>query len=134
MAYINKARRLQGFVAMPDGHRHIPRLHGVLNQIADDYSIDLIFAHERLSTHLLLRKNLRRLVARSDFVLCFADGQDPDIAFEAGLACGGAGAPADPGRRAPVERKDQVASNHAGQRVPDKTDRTSVELFNGRRE
>ena len=88
MAYINKLRRLQGFVAMPDGHRHIPRLHGVLNQIADDYSIDLIFAHERLSTHLLLRKNLRRLVARSDFVLCFTDGQDPDIAFEAGLAVG----------------------------------------------
>ena len=88
MAYINKLRRLQGFVAMPDGHRHIPRLHGVLNQIADDYSIDLIFAHERLSTHLLLRKNLRQLVARSDFVLCFTDGQDPDIAFETGLAFG----------------------------------------------
>jgi hypothetical protein len=35
---------------------------------------------------------------------------------------------AHPGRRAPVERKDQVASNHAGQRVPDKTDRTSVAL------
>jgi hypothetical protein len=88
MAYINKLRRLQGFVAMPDGHRHIPRLHVVLNQIAGDYSIDLIFAHERLSTHLLLRKNLRQLVARSDFVLCFTDGQDPDIAFEAGLAVG----------------------------------------------
>ena len=39
---------------------------------------------------------------------------------------------ADPGPPAPVERKDQVASNHAGPRVPDKTDRTSVELFAGR--
>jgi hypothetical protein len=88
MAYINKLRRLQGFVAMPDGHRHIPRLHGVLNQIADDYSIGLIFAHERLPTHLLLKKNLRQLVARSNFVLCFTDGRDLDIAFEARLAFG----------------------------------------------
>jgi hypothetical protein len=45
----------------------------------------------------------------------------------------GAGAPADPGRRAPVERKDLVASNQAGPRVPDKTDRTSGEPFAGRR-
>ena len=42
-----KRRRLQAFVAMPDGDRHTPRLHGLLNQIAGDYSIDLIFAHER---------------------------------------------------------------------------------------
>jgi hypothetical protein len=41
----------------------------------------------------------------------------------------GVGAPADPGRRAPVERTDQVVSRHPGQRVPDKTDRTSVGLF-----
>jgi alkanesulfonate monooxygenase SsuD/methylene tetrahydromethanopterin reductase-like flavin-dependent oxidoreductase (luciferase family) len=31
----------------------------------------------------------------------------------------GAGAPADPGRRAPVERTDQVVSRHPGQRVHD---------------
>jgi hypothetical protein len=41
----------------------------------------------------------------------------------------GVGAPADPGRRTPVERTDQVVSRHPGQRVPDKTDRTSVGLF-----
>jgi len=36
----------------------------------------------------LLRENLRQLVARSDFVLCCTDGQDRDVAFEAGLALG----------------------------------------------
>ncbi len=47
----------------------------------------------------------------------------------------GAGAPADPGRRAPVERTDQVVSRHPGQRVPDKTDRTSIGLCaTGRRQ
>jgi len=40
----------------------------------------------------------------------------------------GAGAPADPGRRAPVERTDQVVSRHPGQRAPDKTDRISIGL------
>jgi hypothetical protein len=40
----------------------------------------------------------------------------------------GAGAPADLGRRAPVERTDQVVARHPGQRVPAKTDRTSVRL------
>lgn len=50
--------------------------------------VDLIFAHERLTTHSLLIKNLHRFVAGSDFVLCFTDGQDPDVAFEAGLAFG----------------------------------------------
>jgi hypothetical protein len=88
MTSLNKRRRLQGFVAMPDGHRHTPRLHGLLNQVAGDYKIDLIFAHERLPTHSLLIKNLHRLVAGSDFVLCFTDGEDPDVAFEAGLAFG----------------------------------------------
>jgi hypothetical protein len=88
MTSLNKRRRLQGFVAMPDGNRHTPRLHDLVNQVAGDYKIDLIFAHERLPTHLLLKKNLRQLVARSDFVLCFTDGQDLDIAFEAGLAFG----------------------------------------------
>jgi hypothetical protein len=88
MASLKQQRRLQGFVAMPDGHRHTPRLHGLLNQVAGDYKIDLIFAHERLPTHLLPKKNLRQLVARSDFVLCFTDGRDLDIAFEAGLAFG----------------------------------------------
>jgi hypothetical protein len=81
-------RRLQGFVAMPDRHPYMPRLHGLLNQVSGDYRIDLVFAHERLPTHSLLIKNLHELVARSDFVLCFTDGQEPDVAFEAGLAFG----------------------------------------------
>ena len=88
MAYPNTRRRLQGFVAMPDGYRRMPRLQGLLTQIAGDFGIDLIFGHERLPTHSLLIKNLRQLVAGSDFVLCFTDGQDPDVAFEAGLAFG----------------------------------------------
>lgn len=73
---------------MPDGDRHTPRLRGLLTQVAGDYKIDLIYAHERLPTHSLLIKNLRRLVAGSDFVLCFTDGEDPDVAFEAGVALG----------------------------------------------
>jgi hypothetical protein len=83
-----KRRRLRGLVAMANGDRHTPRLRGLLNRIAGDHKIDLIFAHERLPTHSLLIKNLHRLVADSDFVLCFTDGLDPDIAFEAGLAFG----------------------------------------------
>jgi hypothetical protein len=83
-----KRRRLQGFVAMPDGGRHTPRLRGLLNRIADDYKIDLIFAHERLTTHSLLIKNLQRLVARADFVVWVTDGQDLDVSFEAGCAVG----------------------------------------------
>jgi len=59
-----------------------------MSQIAGDYSIDLIFAHERMPTHSLLINNLHGLAARSDFVLCCTDGQDPDVAFGAGLAFG----------------------------------------------
>lgn len=73
---------------MPDRSSHTPRLQSFLNQISIDYGIDLIFAHERLPTHSLLIKKLHRLVAGSDFVLCFTDGQDPDVAFEAGVAFG----------------------------------------------
>jgi hypothetical protein len=86
-----KRRRLQGLVAMPDKNGHTPRLTELLIQIVrelSDCKVDLLFAHERLPTHSLLIKNLYRLVAGSDFVLCFTDGQDPDIAFEAGLASG----------------------------------------------
>jgi hypothetical protein len=76
---------------MPDKNGHTPRLTELLIQIASVLSgrqVDLIFAHERLTTHSLLIKNLHRLVAGSDLVLCFTDGQDPDVAFEAGLAFG----------------------------------------------
>ena len=46
-----------------------------------------------------------------------------------------AGAPADPRRRASEERTDQVVSRHPGQRVPNKTDRTSIGLCaTGRRQ
>jgi hypothetical protein len=91
MTSLKKRRRLQAFVTMPDGDGHTPRIRVLLTQIVgelSDYKVDLVFAHERLPTHLLLRKTLRPLVARSDFVLCFTDGQDPDVAFEAGLALG----------------------------------------------
>lgn len=88
MTSFKKQGRLQGFVAMPDGHRHTPRLRGLLSQISGDYSLDVIFAHERLPTHSLLVKNLQQLVAHSDFVLSFTDGLDPDVAFEAGVALG----------------------------------------------
>ncbi len=51
-----------------------------------------------------------------------AGGGDPP---RRGPGRDGAGAPADAaGRPATLERKDQVAANHAGQRVPDKTDIT----------
>jgi hypothetical protein len=86
-----KRSRLQGLVAMPDKNGHTARLSELLIQIASELSgrqVDLIFAHERLTTHSLLIKNLHRLVAGSDVVLCFTDGQDPDAAFEAGLAVG----------------------------------------------
>jgi hypothetical protein len=88
MASLNKRRRLQGFVAMPDGHRHMPRLQGLLTQIADDCNIDLIFGHESLTTHSLLIKELHRLVGRADFMVCVTDGQDLDVSFEAGCAIG----------------------------------------------
>jgi hypothetical protein len=76
---------------MPDKNGHTPRLSELLIQIASELSgrqVDLIFAHERLTTHSLLIKNLHRLVAGSDFVLCCTDGEDLDVAFEAGLAVG----------------------------------------------
>ena len=48
----------------------------------------LVFAHEKVPTHFLLRRDLHRLVARADFVFCVTDGQDPDVSFQAGLAFG----------------------------------------------
>ena len=86
-----KRRQLQGIVAMPDANRQTPRVRGLLIQVASELSdckLELVFAQEKLPTHFLLRRNLRRLVARADFVLCVTDGQDPDVVFEAGLAFG----------------------------------------------
>lgn len=91
MASRKRRRRLHGFVAMSRANSETPRLRGLLAQIAreqSDYEVDLIFAHERLPTHALLIRNLHRLVARSDFVLCFTAGQNADVCFEAGLAFG----------------------------------------------
>src|SRR5436309_2475589 len=83
--------RRRGFVAVPYEHRQTPRVRRLLTQIASELSecrLDLVFADEKLPTHFLLRRNLRRLVVRSDFVLCVTDGQDPDVSFQAGLAFG----------------------------------------------
>ena len=91
MASIKKRRQFQGFVAMPDKSGHTPRLRDLLTEIASESSgckLDLIFAHESLTTHSLLIKNLHRLVARADFVVCVTDGQDVDVSFEAGCAVG----------------------------------------------
>ena len=91
MSTLTKRRQLQGVVAMPDANRQTPRVRGLLIQVASEFSdckVDLVFAHEKLPTHFLLRRNLRRLVARADFVLCVTDGQDPDVSFEVGLAFG----------------------------------------------
>src|SRR5437867_12727790 len=91
MSTVTKRRQLQGFVAMPDTNRQTSRVRELLTQVASEFSdskVELVFAHEKLPTHFLLRRNLRRLVARADFVLCVTDGQDPDVAFEAGLAFG----------------------------------------------
>src|SRR5437899_8092389 len=91
MSALTKRRRLHGFVAMPDEHRRKPRARGLLTQVASELSdckLDLVFAQEKQPTHFLLRRNLHRLVARADFVFCVTDGQDPDVAFEAGLAFG----------------------------------------------
>src|SRR5437899_8803050 len=91
MAVLTKRRRLQGFVAMPDGYRETARVRELLAQVArelSDCKLDLVFAHEKVPTHFLLRRDLHRLVARADFVFCVTDGQDPDVVFEAGLAFG----------------------------------------------
>jgi nucleoside 2-deoxyribosyltransferase len=53
-----------------------------------DPAIELIFAHERLTTHAVLVQNLRRLMAAADFVICFTDGINLNVSFEAGLAVG----------------------------------------------
>jgi hypothetical protein len=91
MASRGERRRVQGFIAVPERHGQTARVCRLLTEVASELSdcrLDLVFAQERLPTHLLLRENLRQLVARSDFVLCCTDGQDPDVAFEAGLAFG----------------------------------------------
>src|SRR2546426_9592243 len=84
-------KKLRGFVAMPDGYRETARVCELLVQVASELSgcrLDLVFAHEKVPTHFLLRRDLHRLVARADFVFCVTDGQDPDVVFEAGLAFG----------------------------------------------
>src|SRR5207249_3911427 len=84
-------KRRLGFVAVPYEHRQTARVRALLTQVASDLSgcrLDLVFADEKLPTHVLLRRNLRRVVTRSDFVLCVTDGQDREVAFEAGLAFG----------------------------------------------
>src|SRR5713226_8994754 len=91
MAALKKRRQLQGYVAMPNEYRETPRVRELLAQVArelSDCKLDLVFSHEKVPTHFLLRKDLHRLVARADFVFCVTDGPDPDVAFEAGLAFG----------------------------------------------
>ena len=91
MSALKHHRRIQGFVAMPDDHPQTSRLRGLLTQIASessDCTVTFVFAHERLTTHFLLIRNLHRLVARADFVLFATDGKHPDVSFEAGLAVG----------------------------------------------
>jgi hypothetical protein len=74
---------------MPHPHSEAARVHALLTAVAKelpDLEIKLTFAHETLATHALLIKNLRRLMAASDAVLCFTDGRNPDVSFEAGVA------------------------------------------------
>jgi len=83
--------RLQVFVVMPNPHSEAPRVHALLRTIAGelrDPEVKLVFAHQALSTHALLIKNLRRVVTASDVVLCFTDGRNPDVSFEAGVGLG----------------------------------------------
>jgi hypothetical protein len=78
-------------MAMPDRHPESGRVRDLLTGVASEFrdpEIKLVFAEETLSTHALLVRNLRRLVAASDAVLCFTDGRDPDVSFEAGVAVG----------------------------------------------
>jgi len=73
------------------GDRQTSRFRKLLTQMASEFSDctgSLVLSHERLTTHVLLIKNLYRLVTGADFVLCVTDVRNPDISFEAGVAFG----------------------------------------------
>src|SRR5712692_9067530 len=79
MSAFKKRRQLKGFVAMPNGYRETARVRELLAQVASELSdckLDLVFAHEKVPTHFLLRRDLRRLVARADVMFCLTDGQE----------------------------------------------------------
>src|SRR3989442_1705478 len=78
--YSQESEMASGICGDARGDRQTSRFRKLLTQMASEFSDctgSLVLSHERLTTHVLLIKNLYRLVTGADFVLCVTDVRNP---------------------------------------------------------